>query len=201
MPRTVTAGIRRSAAWHLTVSGRLRGVDQPRDELASYRPLPESYEPRRPSRRDPGQGRGQARGARRSHHHVRVNEPYNRFSGQSLERLTALSDGLFAVAMTLLVLDLRVPVTPAARAWEQGRLTAVFAVAPAGSGCAGFGFDAVLAEQGMKVLDFVAELADLLGQGGQVRVRGGPLLPGRGLLGEQVFFPVAQRRGPLRDTG
>src|SRR5580704_2028604 len=74
---------------------------------------------------------------------------------------------------------------------------AVFAVAPAGSGCAGFGFDAMLAEQGMKVLDFVAELADLLGQGGQVRVRGGPLLPGRGLLGEQVFFPVAQRRGPL----
>ena len=122
MPRTVTAGIRRSAAWHLTVSGRLRGVDQPRDELASYRPLPESYEPRRPSRRDPGQGRGQARAARRSHHHVRVNEPYNRFSGQSLEHLTALTDGLFAVAMTLLVLDLRVPAGLAAStASEHGR--------------------------------------------------------------------------------
>lgn len=44
---------------------------------------------------------------------MRVNEPYNRFSGQSLEHLTALTDGLFAVAMTLLVLDLRVPAAAA----------------------------------------------------------------------------------------
>jgi uncharacterized membrane protein len=34
---------------------------------------------------------------------------YNDVAGQSVERLAALSDGLFAVAMTLLVLDLRVP--------------------------------------------------------------------------------------------
>src|SRR5438105_331576 len=38
---------------------------------------------------------------------------YNRVSGQSVERLAALSDGIFAVAMTLLVLDLRVPVAEA----------------------------------------------------------------------------------------
>ncbi|MGZ3608895.1 MAG: TMEM175 family protein [Ktedonobacteraceae bacterium] len=36
---------------------------------------------------------------------------YNRIAGQSLERLAALSDGIFAVAMTLLVLDLRIPVS------------------------------------------------------------------------------------------
>ncbi len=38
---------------------------------------------------------------------------YNRVAGQSIERLAALSDGIFAVAMTLLVLDLRVPAVEA----------------------------------------------------------------------------------------
>ncbi|MDR3521692.1 MAG: TMEM175 family protein [Acidocella sp.] len=34
---------------------------------------------------------------------------YNQIAGQNLERISALSDGIFAVAMTLLVLDLRAP--------------------------------------------------------------------------------------------
>jgi uncharacterized membrane protein len=34
---------------------------------------------------------------------------YNRIAGQNLERLAALSDGIFAVAMTLLVLDIHAP--------------------------------------------------------------------------------------------
>jgi uncharacterized membrane protein len=40
---------------------------------------------------------------------------YNRVAGQSVERIAALSDGIFAVAMTLLVLDLRVPAAEAIR--------------------------------------------------------------------------------------
>jgi uncharacterized membrane protein len=36
---------------------------------------------------------------------------YNRIAGQSIERIAALSDGIFAVAMTLLVLDLHTPAT------------------------------------------------------------------------------------------
>ena len=38
---------------------------------------------------------------------------YNRLAGQSVERLAALSDGIFAVAMTLMVLDLRLPAAAA----------------------------------------------------------------------------------------
>jgi uncharacterized membrane protein len=37
---------------------------------------------------------------------------YHRFAGSSLGRLAALSDGVFAVAMTLLVLDLKTPIAP-----------------------------------------------------------------------------------------
>jgi uncharacterized membrane protein len=37
---------------------------------------------------------------------------YHRFAGSSLARLAALSDGVFAVAMTILVLDLKPPSVP-----------------------------------------------------------------------------------------
>jgi uncharacterized membrane protein len=37
---------------------------------------------------------------------------YHRFAGSSLDRLAALSDGVFAVAMTLLVLNLKAPSVP-----------------------------------------------------------------------------------------
>ena len=38
-----------------------------------------------------------------------MNTLYNRNAGQGIERLAALSDGIFAFAMTLLVLDIHVP--------------------------------------------------------------------------------------------
>jgi uncharacterized membrane protein len=55
--------------------------------------------------------------------------PYNAFAGQNLERLAALSDGVFAVAMTLLVLDLRTPAIEAIH--SEGDLRhALLALAP-----------------------------------------------------------------------
>src|SRR5579859_2864627 len=59
---------------------------------------------------------------------------YGRVAGQSLERLAALSDGIFAVAMTLLALDLRVPAHDAALQlgaafiWTPGALQAEISV-------------------------------------------------------------------------
>ena len=57
---------------------------------------------------------------------------YNRIAGQSLERLAALSDGIYAVAMTLLVLDLRVPVSTISQPimHEQELLSALTRLGP-----------------------------------------------------------------------
>ena len=54
---------------------------------------------------------------------------YNRIAGQSVERLAALSDGIFAMAMTLLVLDLHAPAAEAIHS-EQGLSNALAALAP-----------------------------------------------------------------------
>ena len=54
---------------------------------------------------------------------------YNRIQGRNLERLAALSDGIFAVAMTLLVLDLHVP-TAAQVHGERELLAALCALGP-----------------------------------------------------------------------
>ena len=53
---------------------------------------------------------------------------YQHFSGQNLGRLAALSDGIFSVAMTLLVLNIVVPTIAAPHAqqpiWAAGALAA-----------------------------------------------------------------------------
>jgi uncharacterized membrane protein len=54
---------------------------------------------------------------------------YNRIQGRSLERLAALSDGIFAVAMTLLVLDLHLP-TAAEVHGERELLVALGSLGP-----------------------------------------------------------------------
>jgi uncharacterized membrane protein len=54
---------------------------------------------------------------------------YNRVAGQSVERLAALSDGIFAVSMTLLVLDLHVPVREAIHS-ERDLWQALVALSP-----------------------------------------------------------------------
>ncbi|HUN86434.1 MAG TPA: TMEM175 family protein [Terracidiphilus sp.] len=54
---------------------------------------------------------------------------YNRIQGRNLERLAALSDGIFAVAMTLLVLDLRIPTASLVHS-ERELLAALGALGP-----------------------------------------------------------------------
>jgi uncharacterized membrane protein len=41
-----------------------------------------------------------------------VTKTYNQIAGRSLDRIAALSDGVFAIAMTLIVLEIRVPKLP-----------------------------------------------------------------------------------------
>jgi uncharacterized membrane protein len=54
---------------------------------------------------------------------------YNEIAGRSTERLGSLSDGVFAFAMTLLVLDLRIPAIEAVHS-EEGLRQALAALAP-----------------------------------------------------------------------
>lgn len=58
-----------------------------------------------------------------------VNTSYNRVAGNSVERLAALSDGIFAVAMTLLVLDLHTPARELIQS-EHDLLRALAALTP-----------------------------------------------------------------------
>jgi uncharacterized membrane protein len=61
-------------------------------------------------------------------HHRRHHTLYHRIAGGSVERLAAISDGIFAVTLTLLVLDLKVPVLDEVHRqvpmWHAGALNA-----------------------------------------------------------------------------
>jgi uncharacterized membrane protein len=54
---------------------------------------------------------------------------YNRIAGENVDRITALSDGVFSVAMTLLVLDLRTPAADVIHS-EHDLLNALLALTP-----------------------------------------------------------------------
>lgn len=54
---------------------------------------------------------------------------YNQIAGKSAERLAALSDGIFAVAMTLLVLDLKTPASAVIHS-EHDLWRSILALAP-----------------------------------------------------------------------
>ena len=54
---------------------------------------------------------------------------YNKIANQNLGRLAALSDGLFAFAMTLLVFDLHVPLRETIHS-EHGLAHALVALSP-----------------------------------------------------------------------
>jgi uncharacterized membrane protein len=54
---------------------------------------------------------------------------YNKLAGQSAERIASLSDGVFAFAMTLLVLDLRIPIAGAVHS-EAGLRQALASLEP-----------------------------------------------------------------------
>jgi TMEM175 potassium channel family protein len=58
-----------------------------------------------------------------------MSRSYNEIAGRSLERLAALSDGVFAVAMTLLVLDIRAPAAEAVHS-DRDLWLALGALAP-----------------------------------------------------------------------
>jgi uncharacterized membrane protein len=54
---------------------------------------------------------------------------YNQISARGLDRISALSDGLFAIAMTLLVLDVRVPLLAGIHT-DEGLWNAILGLAP-----------------------------------------------------------------------
>lgn len=62
-------------------------------------------------------------------HPEREKLSYNQIAGHSVERLAALSDGVFAVAMTILVLDLRAPAAEVVHS-ERDLWRALVALAP-----------------------------------------------------------------------
>ena len=66
-------------------------------------------------------GMGQARGAGRS---------FNQLAGTSLDRLAGISDGIFAVGMTLLVLGLAVPALSSSETNESGLARALAELGP-----------------------------------------------------------------------
>jgi uncharacterized membrane protein len=54
---------------------------------------------------------------------------YNQLAGRKVQRIEAISDGVFAIALTLLVLDIKVPVSDAIKT-ERDLFNALYALTP-----------------------------------------------------------------------
>jgi len=98
-----------------------------RDDITSFAPG-RSNAPGFPLTRGRQTGRIGSRSEKCYNPTVRTST-YNRIAGQSVERLAALSDGIFAVAMTLMVLDLRLPAAEAIHS-EHELWRALFVLLP-----------------------------------------------------------------------
>src|SRR5580698_6550155 len=130
--RRLEAVAREPVSWNVDAAGRgrglLEGLEDSRQRTFSAAGLWAGRAGAGISPVAPDAARGAAAGLSRRRA-TRMPTLYNRIQGRNLDRLAALSDGIFAFAMTLLVLDLHLP-SAAQVHGERELLAALAALGP-----------------------------------------------------------------------